>query len=610
MAVILSAESVTVRTADRELLDAVSLGVQTGDRIGVLGLNGAGKSTLLALLAGTREPDAGRVAVGRGQRIVLVGQQGDLPAGATVRDVVLTGTAGADHVWASDSSIRAVLDGLGMTQLGLDTSLDGLSGGERRRVSLAAALVTDADLLLLDEPTNHLDIEGIDWLATHLLNRRSALVVVTHDRWFLDAVAAHTWEVVDGAVLIRDGGYSDWVFARAERARMAAAAEERRRNLARKELAWLRRGAPARSSKPRYRIEAAEAIIADVPNPRDPAELVALARHRLGKDVVELHDVTATLPGGRRLLDSVTRLIGPGDRIAVLGPNGAGKSTLLRVIAGELAPSSGRVKHGKTVRLGFLHQHPEPVDPDLRVLEAITQIAGAVEIDGKPVTVAQLAERFGFTPAQQRQPVARLSGGERRRLQLLRVLAAEPNVLLLDEPTNDLDTDTLAALEDLLDSWAGTLIVVSHDRYLVERIADTVLSMPGDGRLLHRPGGVDQYLSDRRAAAADGPDTPSRAAGGPVDGTSDAAPATAAGTGDRPDAARQRQLRKDLQRIERQMESLRRKEGTLHGRLAEVGADFERAATLNEELQEVTHRLADVESDWLTVAEELEAGGA
>jgi ATP-binding cassette subfamily F protein uup len=620
--VLVSAETVTVRTADRALLDAVSLGVQTGDRIGILGLNGAGKSTLLQVLAGLREPDAGRVAIARGARIAMVGQVAEYAPGTTVRAAVLGGgtlggmgiggtdaphgsTPGgaADHVWASDAAIRAIFDGLGMTGIGLDSVIDDLSGGDRRRVSLAAALITDADLLILDEPTNHLDIEAVAYLAEHVKARRGAVLAVTHDRWFLDAVAKLTWEVVDGAVEIREGGYSDWIFARAERARMAAAAEERRRNLARKELAWLRRGAPARTSKPRYRIEAAEAIIADVPPPRDSTELVALARHRLGRDVVELHDVSYTLPGGRELLRRVTRIIGPGDRIAILGPNGAGKSTLLRVIAGELAPDSGRVKRGQTVRLGFVHQDPEVVDSDLRVLDAITAVAGAIELGGKSVTASQLAERFGFSPSQQRQQVARLSGGERRRLQLLRVLAGEPNVRRLDEPTNDLDNDTLAALEDLLDSWAGTLIVVSHDRYLVERVADTVLAVAGDGTVLHRPGGVDQYLADRREAVRrlaeqEKSTSMTQPSGGAPIGQADAAGLS---------SGELRQLKKDLQRLDKRMESLRRKQTTLHDKLATAGADYEAAAALNAELMDVGAVLDAAELVWLETAERLEA---
>ncbi len=420
----------------------------------------------------------------------------------------------------------------GLGTIGLDTVVDSLSGGERRRVALAAALVTDADLLLLDEPTNHLDIEGIAWLAAHLVARRSALVAVTHDRWFLDAVAALTWEVVDGTVQIREGGYSDWVFARAERLRLDRAAEERRRNLARKELAWLRRGPPARTSKPRYRIEAAEALIADVPEPRNSVELATFARRRLGKDVLDLEDVSVSVPGldlppagrgnliranqtdnagevpaagGRKLLDRVTWRLGPGNRIGVVGVNGSGKSTVLRVLVGELPPESGSVKVGRTVRLGYLSQEVVELPGELRLLEAVSEVAGLVNLGGKDLTAGQLAERFGFPTAQQWTRVAELSGGERRRLQLLRILMAEPNVLVLDEPTNDLDTDTLAALEDLLDAWPGTLIVVSHDRYLIERVTDDVVALLGDGRITHLPGGIDEYLRRRAAARESGP---------------------------------------------------------------------------------------------------------
>lgn len=619
--VILSAEAVTVRTADRAILDGVTLGVQTGDRIGVLGLNGAGKTTLLAVLAGTRRPDAGRVATAGGTRIETVEQASTAPDGASVRDIVLHTFGEHEHTWASDSAVRGVLDGLGLTGIGLDAPLAALSGGERRRVALAAALVTDADLLILDEPTNHLDIDAVDWLARHLLARRSALIVVTHDRWFLDALATTTWEVVDGAVYVREGGYSDWVFARAERQRLAAAAEERRRNLARKELAWLRRGPPARTAKPRYRIEAAEAIIADVPPPREPARLQALAGRRLGKDVLDLENVTVGVPGPsgtRLLLDGVTWRIGPGDRIGVIGPNGAGKSTVLAVLAGLRAPDEGMAKRGQTVSIGLLRQDPEPVDPDLRVLDAVTEIAGTVTLDGRQITAAQLAERFGFSPVQQRVPVRRLSGGERRRLQLLRVLAAEPNVLLLDEPTNDLDTDTLAALEDLLDSWPGTLIVVSHDRYLIERVTDDVVAVFGDGRITHLPGGVDEYLRRRaqpgRPAASSAPDQQPSAARHPGRGTASgsagSSPAAGAvsgpGSGTTPSAAEVRTLRKELQRLERQLESLRRKQSGLHERLATLGADYAAAAETDRELRAVGAELADTEERWLVVAEQIE----
>ena len=607
MANLVNLETVSVTRGFRTVLDGVSAGVQTGDRVGVLGLNGAGKSTLLAVLAGTLSPESGRVSTARGVRIETVSQTVDRRPGATVHDVVLSHFEGGEHVWASDSSIRDVLDGLGLSRIGLESEVDRLSGGEQRRVALATALVTDADLLVLDEPTNHLDIEGVNWLAEHLLARRSALVTVTHDRWFLDAVARNTWEVVDGQVLVREGGYSDWVFARAERARMDRATEERRRNLARKELAWLRRGAPARTSKPRYRIEAAEALIADVPEVRNKAELHAFAAGRLGKDVFDAEYVTAELPpddtdgvvgsfAGRVLLDDVTWRIGPGDRIGLVGVNGSGKSTLLKLLVGERAPDRGKVKRGKTVRLGYLSQDVTELPPDLRLLEAVTEIAGTVNLGGKDVTAGQLAERFGFTTAQQWTRVVELSGGERRRLQLLRILMAEPNVLILDEPTNDLDTDTLVALEDLLDAWPGTLIVVSHDRYLIERVTDDVVALFGDGKITHLPRGVDEYLRRRATAQAAAP-LPSVTA--PV-------PTTSVPAGRAADAAAIRQLRKDLQRLERKLESLRRKETSLGGQLAEVGGDYEQAGRLDAELRAVVAERDDVELEWLQVAEDLE----
>lgn len=592
MANLVNLESVSVTRGTKEVLAALSLGVQTGDRVGVLGLNGSGKTTLLSVLSGLIQPDSGRVATARGTRIEVVTQGGDLPAAATVRQVVLSHFGEGDHAWASDAKVRATLDGLGLSAIGLESVVGELSGGERRRVALAAALVTDADLLILDEPTNHLDIEGVAWLAEHLLTRRSALVTVTHDRWFLDAVATTTWEVVDHTVHIREGGYSDWVFARAERLRLAQAAEERRRNLARKELAWLRRGAPARTSKPRYRIEAAEALIADVPDPRDKVELHTFAQRRIGKDVIDLLDVTADVPGGRVLLDRVTWGVGPGDRIGVVGVNGSGKSTLLKLLVGDRTPTEGRVKTGITVRLGYLSQEVTELPAELRLIEAITEIAGTVNLGGKDLTAGQLAERFGFSTAQQWTRVAELSGGERRRLQLLRILMAEPNVLILDEPTNDLDTDTLAALEDLLDSWPGTLVVVSHDRYLVERVTDDMVALFGDGRITHLPGGIDEYLRRRSALAA-----------AQVPAAVEASkPATGL------DQSAARALRKDLQRLEKKLESLQRKESDLHAKLAEVGSDFAKAAELDASLRSVLAERDEVELDWMAAAEALEAG--
>lgn len=622
-------ENVSVTRGITEVLAGVSLGVQAGDRIGVLGLNGAGKSTLLALLAGQLAPDAGRVSVAGGVSIAAVTQQTRPGTDATVRDVALHAFSDqAEHAWAGDSAVREVLDGLGLGGIGLDTAMASLSGGEQRRVALAAALVTDADLLILDEPTNHIDVEGVSWLAAYLLRRqvsgRGALVVVTHDRWFLDAVAGSTWEVVDGRVEIRAGGYSDWVFARAERLRLDRAAQERQRNLARKELAWLRRGAPARTSKPRYRVEAAEALIADVPEPRDTVALHSFAGRRLGKDVLDLEGVTVRLPGppdaadpdagagesgaGRRLLSDVTWRVGPGDRIGIVGVNGSGKSTLLRLLAGDPRGTElltgGRVRRGATVELGYLSQDAAELRPDLRVLEAVTEVGGRLVLAGRELSAGQLAEEFGFPANRQWMPVADLSGGQRRRLQLMRVLMASPNVLLLDEPTNDLDTDTLTALEDLLDAWPGTLIVVSHDRYLIERVTDNVYALLGDGAITHLPGGIDEYLSRRDQAERVG--DPGRGHTAPQDTAP--APAAAAGssTSGGLDQATARDLRKQLQRLEKQLESLRRKQSTLAAELAGVGDDYLRAAEIDTALGAVNDELASVETQWLEVAERLE----
>ncbi|GAA1996664.1 ATP-binding cassette subfamily F protein uup [Nakamurella flavida] len=616
-------EAVTVVHGVRPVLDGVSLGVQRGDRIGVLGLNGSGKSTLLGILAGLRPPDTGRVSVLGGTTFAVVAQASVTGTGATVRDAVLSRFGEAEHSWASDSSVRAVLTGLGLAGLGLDSPVDSLSGGEQRRVALAAALVTEADLMVLDEPTNHLDIEAVDWLAQHLRSRSGACVVVTHDRWFLDAVATTTWEVVDGQVLIREGGYSDWVFARAERQRLDRAAEERRRNLARKELAWLRRGPPARTSKPRYRIEAAEALIADVPPARDTVALQAFARRRLGRDVIDLENVTATVTAadGREkvLLDEQTWRVGPGDRIGIVGVNGSGKSTMLRIAVGMRETQGGKAKLGTTVRLGYLSQEVTELPLEGRLIEAITSVASSVNLDGKDVSAGQLAERFGFSAAQQWTQVKSLSGGERRRLQLLRVLMSEPNVLVLDEPTNDLDTDTLAALEDLLDSWPGTLLVVSHDRYLIERVTDTVIGLLGDGTISQLVRGVPEYLERREAAiAAEQTERTDQAAQNKQDrqaakasaasaapSAAAVAPAAAASAG--PSATETRALRKDLQRLERSLESLRRKETQLHGKLADVGGDFAAAAALDAELRQVGSERDTVEEQWLELAEQLES---
>ncbi|CAM3979762.1 ABC-F family ATP-binding cassette domain-containing protein [Smaragdicoccus niigatensis] len=584
MANLVNLEQVSKSFGIAPLLDNVSLGVLTGERIGVVGLNGGGKTTMLEILAGITEPDSGRVSRVGGLRMAVVTQRGHLPKGASVRSVVLDPLGGEEHEWAGDARIRNILEGIGLRELedDLDAKVDSLSGGQRRRVALAAALVQDLDLLVLDEPTNHLDVEGVQWLAQHLLARRSALVVVTHDRWFLDTVASKTWEVADGRVESYEGGYNDWIFARAERTRQADAAESRRRNLARKELAWLRRGAPARTSKPKYRIEAAEALIADVPQPRDGVALAAFARRRLGRVVVELEDATITTPDGRVLLEDLTWRLAPGERVGLVGVNGSGKTTLLRAIAGEVQLQSGRRIQGQTVSIGWLRQELDDLPGGMRVLEAVQEIAGRIQLGDKEISAGQLAERLGFSPARQRTPVRDLSGGERRRLQLTRILMSEPNVLLLDEPTNDLDIDTLQQLEDLLDNWAGTMIVISHDRYLIERVCDSEWALFGDGKLTHLPGGIPQYLERRAATDA-------------VSGSTAIKPAT--------DGAAARAARKELAKVERLIQKLDAQEAKLHAQLAAAATDPAAALALDAQLRQVVAEKEAAEHQWMELAE-------
>jgi ATP-binding cassette subfamily F protein uup len=575
-----------------QLLTDVSLGLDDDARVGIVGLNGAGKSTLLRMLAKTEEPDSGRVTHRRDLRVATLPQTLSFAEGTTVRDVVL-GTAwlpqsmGAEHEWAGDAGVRTIMSGLGMGHLGLEASDSSMSGGERRRVALAALLVRVSDLLILDEPTNHLDVAGVDWLARHLLTRRGALVVVTHDRWFLDAVCTATWEVVDEQVSLYEGGYAAWTLARVERQRVAAFVEARRQNLLRKEIAWLRRGPPARTSKPQFRIDAANALIADVPPVRDKVSLQRLATTRLGKQVYDLEQVRL-LAGPKSIFEDLTWQVGPGDRIAILGANGTGKTTLLRLLAGITRPDGGRLVTGSTVRSAFLSQELHELPGDLRLLEAVEEVAKRVKLGDRELSAGQLAEVFGFTDKRIWTPVSDLSGGERRRLQLLRLLAAEPNVLLLDEPTNDLDTDTLASLEDLLDSWPGTMIVASHDRYLVERVTDQAYGMFGDGRLVHLPGGVDEYLARVGTGAADG--VPAKQAQVPPGATGLS-------------AAEARQARKDLVRLERQLGKLEERVLKINEQLADHGSDYEKIVELEAQLKAVQEERGRVEGEWLELAE-------
>jgi ABC transport system ATP-binding/permease protein len=624
---LISLEKAAKAYAHRHLLDGVSLGVSAGDRIGVVGRNGAGKSTLLGLLSGRVAPDTGRVAMAAGLRIgylpqadQLAGTVGEIvfgprggPVGGTAGGTpggLVGGLAGSGSVpepdgpdipqapWEADPRARAIMTEL-LPGLGVEAQAGRLSGGERRRVALAALLVAERDVLLLDEPTNHLDIEAIDWLGRHLRDRGSAVIVVSHDRWLLDTVCERTWEVDRGQVHSAEGGYSAYVLAQAERERGEEATERRRRNLARKELAWLQRGARARSTKAKFRVEAANALIASEPPPRDSVELTRLATARLGKTVIELEDVSVSVGAGdreRSLLDQVTWRLGPGDRVGIVGVNGSGKTSLLRVLAGELVPESaspgphadGTVIRGKTVRLAHLSQELAELDPDQRVREAVEEIRLRIRVGDRELSAGQLLERLGFTAERQWTRVGDLSGGERRRVQMLRLLMDEPNVLLLDEPTNDLDIETLTEFEDLLDGWPGTLVVVSHDRYFLERVTEHVVALLGDGKLAFLAGGVDEYL-DRVRAVRDAP-----------------APSRAAPPAPRSSAADDRTARKELQRLERQLERLSARETDLAAQLAANATDHEKLTSLGAELKATQAEKEDLENRWLTVAADLE----
>ncbi|MGW6651564.1 glycerophosphodiester phosphodiesterase [Streptomyces sp. CB02130] len=601
---LVNVEQVSKVYGTRALLDGVSLGVSEGDRIGVVGRNGDGKTTLIRMLAKLEEADTGRVTHNGGLRLGVLTQHDSLDPKATIRHEVIGDLA--DHEWAGSAKIRDVLTGLfgGLAlpgfEHGLDTVIAPLSGGERRRIALAKLLIEEQDLIVLDEPTNHLDVEGISWLAGHLRGRRSALVCVTHDRWFLDQVCTRMWDVQRGAVHEYEGGYSDYVFARAERERIAATEESKRQNLMRKELAWLRRGAPARTSKPRYRIEAANELIADVPPPRDTSELMKFANARLGKTVFDLEDVTVQA-GPKTLLTHLTWQLGPGDRVGLVGVNGAGKTSLLRALAeaartqGDEQPAAGKVVVGKTVKLAYLSQEVSELNPNLRVLEAVQQVRDRVDLGkGREMTAGQLCEQFGFTKEKQWTPVGDLSGGERRRLQILRLLMDEPNVLFLDEPTNDLDIETLTQLEDLLDGWPGSMIVISHDRFFIERTTDKVMALLGDRALRMLPRGIDEYLERRQKLEEAA--TPSAAAAPRSSSAPAAAPAVS--------AQASRAAKKELQKVERQLDKLSTREATLHKQIADNATDFEKVAKLDAELRELVTERDELEMRWLELAED------
>ena len=625
MAHLLGVENLRIVVGSRTLLDGVTVGIEDGTRVGVLGPNGAGKSTFLQALSGQREIDGGRITRAADTRVAILNQSDNFPPGISVRQAVHGDMP--EHVWASNPAVRDIHAGL-LADVDLAADVDTLSGGQRRRVALAHVLTQDAQVVVLDEPTNHLDVEGVDWLARHLQKRfdsargDGALVVVTHDRWFLDAICNRVWEVVPGVdpgngrpqipgrIELYDGGYAAYILARAERARQAEVAAAKRENLLRKELAWLRRGAPARTSKPRFRIDAAEALIADVPPPRDSVEITRMATARLGKRVIDLENVSVSYPapggGENQVLREVTWRLAPGERVGIVGVNGAGKTTLLRLLQGTQKPTSGRVRTGQTVDVVTLSQTTHELDQisELRVVEAVAAVAEHVTVGGKDLSASQLVERLGFTRQRAWTRVGEISGGERRRLQLLRLLMAQPNVLLLDEPTNDLDTDTLASIEDILDTFPGTLVVVSHDRYLLERVTDHQLALLGDGHLRDLPGGVEQYLELRRQQL-----TAASGAAGATSATAEAKNAPSQGEQGALSGAQRHAAAKNLARLERQLDKVSAQIAKLHADMEAASADPGRVndlIKLGKQLSQAQERQADIELEWLEAAGELE----
>lgn len=587
---LLNLESVSKAFDIRPLLSSVSLGINEGERIGIVGRNGDGKSTLLKIMAGMEPPDSGRVAKAGEVSIGVLGQVDTAKPGALVRDVVLGNKE--EHEWARDSSVREVLTGLfgGFSDELLDREFEALSGGERRRVNLAKLLVGEFDLILLDEPTNHLDVEGVAWLAEHIKTRNKlAVAVITHDRWFLDEVSDQIWEVVEGNVLAYEGGYSAYVLSKAERARQQSVESGKRAMLIRKELAWLRRGAPARTAKPKFRIEAANTLIENEPPPRNQTELLNFAANRLGNTVFEIHQASISA-GPKPILNDIYWNVGPGDRIGIVGVNGSGKTTLMRALLQQIKPTAGKIVTGVTVKPAFLSQHLEELDPKWRVLEAVEKIANNVQLgNGKELSASQLCERLGFDADSQWTPVGDLSGGERRRLQLTRLLMDSPNVLLLDEPTNDFDVETLTALEDLLDSFGGTLLVISHDRYFLERVCDRFVGLLGDGSLRDLPGGIEEYLKLRSASLSI--TTPSQAKSG------------------KSSAAESRLVKKEISKFEKQLERAEVEIASLVKAQGDLAFDHEKLAKVMEELAAAKAKKVVIEEAWLSAITTLEELG-
>lgn len=618
MAHLLGAEGLVHEFPTKTVFQGITLGVNDGDRIGIVGRNGDGKSTMLKVLAKRLQTDEGKVTYRGGLRVGMLDQQDVIDPGLTIGQAVVGDRE--EHEWAGDPKVRDVIAGL-LNDLDWSKQIRELSGGQRRRVALASLLTQEWDVILLDEPTNHLDIEGVAWLAQHCKNRWSSnsggLIVVTHDRWFLDEVCNLTWEIHDGIIEPFEGGYAAYILQRAERDRSAAASEARRQNLLRKELAWLGRGAPARTTKPKFRMDAAQALIANEPPPRNSIELAKLATQRLGRDVIDAEGISYTTPPtetgepGRQLLHDVTWRIGPGDRFGLVGVNGAGKTTLLKLLVGDLAPGSGRVKRGKTVHTATLTQDVRELDEfkNDKIREVIAREKRFFMVDGKEVGIGQLVEQLGFTSAQLQTPIGELSGGQRRRLQLLRLLFGEPNVLILDEPTNDLDTDMLAAIEDLLDQWPGTLIVVSHDRYLLERVTDQQYALLGDGQLRHLTRGVDQYLELRKHSlsaktSVKGTSTANESAGSASGSTT--SQDSKAFQKNNLSGAELRNAEKNLARIERALEKLANDEVALHAKMAEHDQnDYEGLATLAAQQAAYNSKREGLELEWLEASELL-----